>query len=75
MPGGDGLELVRRLTERHNNVVVIVMTAYSSMQYALRAVECGAYDYLTKPFQRTDVLRAVQLGLAKHREMIEGNRT
>ena len=68
MPGSDGLELVRQLRERHNEVLVIVMTAYSSMQYALRAVECGAYDYLTKPFQRTDVLRAVEHGLARCKE-------
>jgi DNA-binding response OmpR family regulator len=69
MPGIDGLELVRLLSERHSQVVTIVMTAYSSLQYALRAVECGAYGYLTKPFQRAEIVLAVQRGLARYREI------
>ena len=69
MPGIDGLELVRRLAERHSQVVAIVMTAYSSLQYALNAVECGAYGYLTKPFLRAEVVLAVQRGLARYKEV------
>ena len=69
MPGIDGLELVRLLSERHSQVVTIVMTAYSSLQYALKAVECGAYGYLTKPFQRADIVLAVQRGLARCKEI------
>lgn len=65
MPGMSGLELLRRVRERDNDAVVIVMTAYASLQTAIEAMKTGAYDYLIKPFNDVEkviniVARAVE---------------
>jgi CheY-like chemotaxis protein len=66
MPGLNGLEMLRRIKERDEQIVVIMMTAYSMLGYAIEAVRYGAFDYLTKPFaSRNDVLTAVSNGLAE----------
>ena len=59
MPGIDGLETLKRLKEINNKLVVIIMTAYSTTEKAIRAMELGAYEYLTKPFDNrvlTDII-------------------
>jgi two-component system response regulator RegA len=58
MPGASGLELVRRLTIRHPGVVVVVLTGYGSIATAVEAVKLGAANYLTKPADVNDLLRA-----------------
>jgi DNA-binding NtrC family response regulator len=50
MPGMDGLELQRRILEADPDTTVIIMTAYASVETAVRALKEGAYDYITKPF-------------------------
>jgi DNA-binding NtrC family response regulator len=67
MPGMGGLELLRRLKEADPDVVVIMMTGYSALQFATEAIRYGAYRYLTKPFEgREQVLAVVREGLAQH---------
>jgi two-component system nitrogen regulation response regulator GlnG len=58
MPGGSGLELLQTAKERHANLPVIIMTAYSDLDSAVSAFQGGAYEYLPKPF---DVDHAVEL--------------
>ena len=58
MPGESGLELLQRAKERHANLPVIIMTAYSDLESAVSAFQGGAYEYLPKPF---DVDHAVGL--------------
>lgn len=65
MPGMDGLELLRHIRDCDNDAVVIVMTAYASLQTAIEAMKFGAYDYLIKPFDDVEkvmniVARAVE---------------
>ncbi len=73
MPGMDGLEMLQRIRELDDEAVVIVMTAYASLETAVRAIKCDAYDYLIKPFDDTDkVLAVIEKGMEKHRELIEG---
>jgi two-component system NtrC family response regulator len=65
MPGLDGLEMLRKLREADEDTVVIVMTGYSSLDSAIKAIKYDASDYLTKPFDDPDaVLAAVERGLA-----------
>ena len=65
MPGLDGLEMLRRLREADQDTVVIVMTGYSSLDSAIKAIKYDASDYLTKPFDDPDaVLAAVERGLS-----------
>ena len=58
MPGGSGLELLQEIKERHPNLPVIIMTAYSDLESAVAAFQGGAFEYLPKPF---DVDHAVDL--------------
>jgi len=73
MPGIDGLEMLRRIKEMDEQTVVIVMTAYASLDTAIKAIKFDAYDYLIKPFPDTDkVLRIIERGLVRHRELTAG---
>jgi two-component system, NtrC family, response regulator len=64
MPGIDGLEMLRHMREADETTVVIVMTGYSSLETAIKAIKYDASDYLTKPFDDPDaVLAAVERGL------------
>jgi two-component system nitrogen regulation response regulator GlnG len=58
MPGESGLALLQKVKERHANLPVIIMTAYSDLESAVTAFQGGAYEYLPKPF---DVDHAVDL--------------
>jgi len=49
MPGTDGIELLRTITDRHPSVAVIMITGYGSIESAVQTLRLGASDYLTKP--------------------------
>ncbi len=73
MPGIDGLEMLRRIKEIDEQTVVIVMTAYASLDTAIKAIKFDAFDYLVKPFADTDkVLNIIQKALAHREELIAG---
>jgi NtrC-family two-component system response regulator AlgB len=50
MAGIDGLALLREIRRRRPDAVVVLMTAYGTVQQAVEAMRAGAYDYLMKPF-------------------------
>lgn len=50
LPGGDGLDILRRMRTRHNNAGVIIISAQGSLDDKLQGLEIGADDYLPKPF-------------------------
>ena len=50
MPTVDGLQALSQLRERHPEIMVVIMTAFGSLQAAVEAMKRGAYDYITKPF-------------------------
>ncbi len=60
MPGTDGLSLVERLTRDDPPTLVILMTAYGSLDSAEQALKRGAFDYLTKPIEREELLLTVK---------------
>ncbi len=55
MAGMDGLELQQRIRETHPEAVIILMTAYASVETAVQALKQGAFDYITKPFDPDDL--------------------
>jgi len=70
MPVMDGLELLERLRGRHRDLPVILMTAYGSVSSAVQAMKRGAADYLTKPFDKDELILVVKKVL-KHRQLEE----
>ncbi len=58
MPGGSGIELLTKVKQKHPELQVIIMTAYSDLDSAVSAFQGGAFEYLPKPF---DVPKAVEL--------------
>ena len=59
MPRMDGAELLRRIKKLYPHIDVIIMTGYGTIQNAIQAMKVGATDYITKPFDRDELLRAV----------------
>ncbi len=72
MPGMDGLELLRRTREAVPDAVVIIMTAYGTVDYAVQALKQGAYDFVKKPFDPDDLARLVEKAL-EHRGLVAEN--
>ncbi|WP_297093896.1 sigma-54 dependent transcriptional regulator [uncultured Draconibacterium sp.] len=60
MPGMDGLEMHRRIKEFDSAAIVIVMTAFASVETAVQALKDGAFDYITKPFDPDDLSHLIR---------------
>src|SRR5205085_8827280 len=73
MSGMDGLALLDRIKDIDAEALVVVMTAYSSVDSAVAALRKGAYDYITKPFVNEDLLQSVKNAL-RQRELFRENR-
>ena len=58
LPDMNGIEIIERLGERANDLIIIMITAYASIEVAIEATRKGAYDFLPKPFTPNE-LRAV----------------
>lgn len=72
MPGMDGLEFTRRVSARPDAPLIILLTAYGSVQTAMAAMHAGAYDYLTKPVNLNDLEMMIDRGLAVQAEKRSG---
>src|SRR5271166_539395 len=59
----NGLELLERIKQQHPDTLVILMTAYATVESAVSILKAGAYDYLTKPFSLDRVRQAVERAL------------
>ena len=64
MPGLSGLELLRRTRAINRDVPVIVITAFGEVETAVEAMRAGAFDYITKPFNREHILLTIGKALA-----------
>ncbi|MEI8201649.1 MAG: sigma-54 dependent transcriptional regulator [Bacteroidota bacterium] len=60
MPGMDGLEMLRRIKTLKSDSIVIVMTAFATVDTAVRALKDGAFDYITKPFDPDDLSHLIR---------------
>jgi len=67
----DGMELLSRVRARWPDTLVIVMTAFASVDTAIRAIHSGAYDYLSKPYEVEDLRLTVRRALEQSRLMRE----
>lgn len=73
MPEMSGLELLRRTSVMTPDAVVLVITAYGSIETAVEAMKLGAYDYITKPFNREELLLTVAKAL-EYTTLVRENR-
>ena len=66
MPEVDGIETLRRAKKKHPNTQFIIMTAHGSLETAMEAIDQGAFNYVTKPFDDVDfVLSRIQAALER----------
>jgi len=63
LPDLNGIEVLKRLREIDQNLTVLIITAYGSIDTAIAAIRAGAYDYLTKPFDLETILLSVRQAL------------
>jgi DNA-binding NtrC family response regulator len=67
LPGMHGMEVLREIRRRQPDVVVVVITAFSSIESAIDAMREGAFHYIPKPFKNEEVLLTVRKGLEQRR--------
>ncbi len=66
MAGMNGLELLDNIKSVDADALVIIMTAFSSVDSAVAALRKGAYDYITKPFVNEELVKTVNNAIAQH---------
>jgi len=71
IPGTDGISLTKQVRERWPDLDVIIVTGYASIKGAVEAIRHGASDYITKPFEREEILLATEKVLEKRRLLDE----
>ncbi|MCS6914792.1 MAG: sigma-54 dependent transcriptional regulator [Myxococcota bacterium] len=73
MPGVSGLDLLKAAQTLSPETVVVLMTAYGTVETAVEAMKDGAYDFITKPLKRAHVLRVVGKALERQ-SLVQENR-
>ena len=68
MPGMDGLTAAERIIDEGLGAVLI-LTAFSQRDLVQRAADAGAMGYLVKPFQKSDLMPAIDVAIARHAEL------
>ena len=68
MPGMSGLDLQQELNRRGATIPVIFITGHGDVSMAVAAMQCGAFDFLQKPFRDQDLLDRVQRAMARDAE-------
>jgi two-component system response regulator AtoC len=63
LPDGNGIDILRRVKEQSPDILVILMTAFSTVENAVEAMKLGAYHYVNKPFNLDEVVLLVEKAL------------
>lgn len=63
MIDGSGLDLLKQIRNQSPDIIVVIQTAYGSIESAVRAMRQGAYDYITKPFNKEVLLSSIEKAL------------
>lgn len=72
MPGMSGIELVERVRAIDDELPIVLMTAYATIETAVRALKVGAFDYLSKPFEGDELIIAVKRAV-EHARLVREN--
>lgn len=68
MPGQGGVEILAYCQKHHNQLPVVIITAYGTIESAVGALKKGAFDYITKPFDQAELLSVARKAVATHRQ-------
>ena len=71
MPRMDGLALFQTVRRDYGDIPFIIITAFATVETAMRAIKGGVFDYLIKPFNNEEVLLTIEQALAHHRVQAE----
>ena len=71
MPGISGMEVITRVHEVDPEIIIVVITGYATIDTAVAAMKCGAYDFLPKPFSPDELRLIVNRGLERRRLALE----
>ncbi len=74
MPGMSGIEVLGKLTHDRPDTCAIMVTAVADAQTAVEAMKMGAYDYIVKPFDQSEVVQKVQKAIARWNHQLEEKR-
>lgn len=74
MPGGDGIHLLTGILKEKPGASVVIMTAHGTIDSAVEAMKLGAFDYLTKPLERDELVVVVKKAVEKTRLLSENTR-
>jgi DNA-binding NtrC family response regulator len=71
MIGVDGMEVLRAYRQKSPETIIIMMTAFGSIETAIQAIKAGAYDYVSKPFKLEEIKLTIQRALEQNRLLQE----
>ena len=74
LPGMDGISAIEELKKVNDEMPVVMITAFASVETAIAAMKRGAFDYITKPFKNDEVLVVVRNAVERNR-LVQENRT
>ncbi len=72
MPGMDGIQLMDEVRKTYPEMLVIIMTAYATVDTAVKAMKKGAYDYFVKPFNPDDISLTIRK-IVEHHKLVQEN--
>lgn len=72
MPGMDGIEVLQAIKKIDPQALIIIITAYASVESAIAAMKMGAFDYIQKPFKHDELLLTIKRAL-EHKRLQEEN--
>ncbi len=75
MPGTDGIELVRQLSDRNIALPVILISGHADVPMAVAAIKAGAEEFIEKPVDDTQLVAAINRGLARMHENLSSTRS
>ncbi len=71
MPGLSGIDVLSKISTDWPDLCVMMVTAISDVQTAVKAMKLGAYDYITKPFDQTEMLHKIRLAIERWQKQLQ----
>jgi DNA-binding NtrC family response regulator len=72
MPGMDGIQLMEEVRKTRPDLIILIMTAFATVDTAVNAMKKGAYDYLVKPFNPEDLSLSIRK-IVEHQKLVQEN--